>query len=88
MATFDRRLAYQCDWTLFAITLGLTAVGLLSILSGSWTGTKHLLDPLVVRQLIWLGVGLTVMTAVALLVRIGPCCDPPTLLLYSANCRS
>lgn len=66
MATFDRRLAYRFDWTLFAITLGLTAVGLASILSASWTGAKHFLDPLVVRQLIWLGVGIAAMTTAAL----------------------
>jgi len=61
----DRRLVYHFDWTLFLMTLGLAGIGLLSVLSASWGGPKHVLDPLVVRQLIWIGVGTTLMITAA-----------------------
>jgi rod shape determining protein RodA len=61
----DRRLVYHFDWTLFMMTLGLAGVGLLSVLSASWGGPKHALDPLVVRQLVWIGVGTALMAAAA-----------------------
>src|SRR5579885_1423433 len=61
----DRRLVYHFDWTLFMMTLGLAGVGLLSVLSASWGSTRHGLDPLVVRQLVWIGVGTALMTGAA-----------------------
>src|SRR5690242_17096630 len=61
----DRRLVYHFDWTLFLMTLGLACLGLLSVLSASWNGPKHALDPLVMRQLVWIGIGTTVMGAAA-----------------------
>ena len=61
----DRRLVYHFDWTLFVMTLGLAGLGLLSVLSASWGGPKHTLDPLVVRQLIWIGVGTALMATAA-----------------------
>ena len=62
----DRRLVYHFDWTLFVMTLGLGGIGLLSVLSASWGGPRHALDPLVVRQLVWIGVGTTLMAAAAI----------------------
>ena len=61
----DRRLVYHFDWTLFMMTLGLAGIGLLSVLSASWGGPKHTLDPLVVRQLVWIGVGTVLMVSAA-----------------------
>jgi len=62
----DRRLVYHFDWTLLTMTLGLGGIGLVSVLSASWGGTKHGLDPLVMRQLMWIGVGTAVMIAAAM----------------------
>jgi len=63
----DRRFVYHFDWTLFAMTLGLAAIGLLSVLSASWHGPDQPgLDPLAVRQLIWIGIGTAVMVGAAL----------------------
>jgi rod shape determining protein RodA len=36
------------------------------VLTATWTGAGHRLDPLVVRQLIWIAVGASLMTAAAL----------------------
>ncbi|MGH7933823.1 MAG: rod shape-determining protein RodA [Candidatus Binataceae bacterium] len=66
MAGIDRRLLYHFDWTVFVLALALAAVGLLSVLSATYNGPHHALDPLVIRQLIWIGVGATMMTAAAL----------------------
>ncbi len=62
----DRRMLYHFDWTVFTVALALGAAGLLSVLSATWTGAHHELDPLVVRQLVWIGVGASLMTAAAL----------------------
>src|SRR5258708_2471066 len=61
----DRRLGYHFDWTLFLMTLGLASVGLFGVLSAAWGRPKHTLDRLVVRQIIWIGVGTTLMAAAA-----------------------
>ncbi len=62
----DRRFVYHFDWTLFTMALGLAALGLLSVLSATWGGPhQHGLDPLVVRQLVWIGVGTALMAAAA-----------------------
>jgi rod shape determining protein RodA len=62
----DRRMLLHFDWTVFTVALALGGVGLVSVLSATWTGTHHPFDPLVVRQLIWIGVGVALMTATAL----------------------
>jgi rod shape determining protein RodA len=67
MAEIDRRIIYHFDWTLFSLALALCGVGVLSVVSATWGGTRHGLDPLVTRQLIWVGVGTALMTAAALL---------------------
>jgi rod shape determining protein RodA len=62
----DRRMLVHFDWTIFTVALALAGVGLASVLSATWSGVHHPLDPLVVRQLIWIGVGVALMTAAAL----------------------
>src|ERR1700674_1936647 len=65
MATFDRRLIYHFDWILFAMTLAIGAVGIISLFSATYRGPGKVLDPLVVRQLVWLGVGIALAVAAA-----------------------
>jgi len=67
MAALDRRIIYHFDWTLFSLALALCGVGILSVVSATWGGKHHGIDPLVMRQLIWVGVGAALMTAAALL---------------------
>jgi rod shape determining protein RodA len=66
MAIFDRRLIYHFDWTVFVLALLLAGVGVVSVFSATWGNSRHGLDPLVVRQLAWVAVGATLMTAAAL----------------------
>jgi rod shape determining protein RodA len=66
MPLIDRRLLSHFDWTLFAIVLMLEGLGLLTVLSASYVPSAHRMDPLFVRQLIWIGVG-TLLMAGALL---------------------
>jgi rod shape determining protein RodA len=65
MPTVDRRLILHFDWTVFTLALGLASIGLISVISASYEG-GHLLDPLVVRQLIWIAAGLLVMVVAVL----------------------
>ena len=51
MAEIDRRIIYHFDWTLFSLALALSGVGMLSVVSATWGGKRHGLDPLVMRQL-------------------------------------
>jgi rod shape determining protein RodA len=62
----DRRMLLHFDWTIFTVAVALGGVGLVSVLSATWAGTRHPMDPLVIRQLIWIGVGVALMTAAAL----------------------
>jgi len=66
MAALDRRIVYHFDWTVCVLALALAGAGLLSVLSATWGNTRHGLDPLVVRQLAWIGIGATLMVAAAL----------------------
>jgi rod shape determining protein RodA len=66
MAALDRRIIYHFDWTVFVLALALAAVGVVSVLSATWGNSHHEIDPLVVRQLTWVGIGAGLMTAVAL----------------------
>jgi rod shape determining protein RodA len=66
MAIFDRRIIYHFDWAVFLLALMLAGVGLLSVFSATWGNSRHGLDPLVVRQLMWIGVGAALMAGTAL----------------------
>lgn len=65
MAAIDRRLLHF-DWTLFILALGLAGIGLLSVISASYGGPHKSIDPLVVRQMIWIAAGTVVMLAAVL----------------------
>ena len=66
MAAFDRRIIYHFDWTVFSLALALGGVGVLSVFSATWGNSRHGLDPLVLRQLMWIGIGGTLMAGAAL----------------------
>jgi rod shape determining protein RodA len=66
MAALDRRIVDHFDWTVFVLSLGLAGAGVISVLTATWGNTRHGLDPLVMRQLLWIGIGATVMVSVAL----------------------
>jgi len=66
MAVLDRRVIYHFDWTVFVLALMLAGVGVLSVFSATWGNSRHGLDPLVVRQLMWVGIGAVLMAAAAL----------------------
>ena len=63
----DRRLVIHFDWTLFGLVLALAGIGLVSVVSASYAGPHKSIDPLVVRQLIWIGTGTIAMVTAALL---------------------
>jgi len=66
MAALDRRIIYHFDWTIFTLALSLCGLGLLSVVSATWGGERHALDPLIMRQLIWIGAGTVLMIAVGI----------------------
>jgi len=61
MAGGDRRFILHFDWTLFILVLALAGIGLVSVISASYAGAHRTLDPLVIRQLIWIAAGTVVM---------------------------
>jgi rod shape determining protein RodA len=63
---FDRRLIVRFDWTIFWIVIALAGIGLLSVISALWRGPQKPIDPLVIRQLVWIAVGAVAMLAVVL----------------------
>lgn len=66
MASFDRRMVYHFDWSVFILALMLAGIGVLSVFSATWGNSRHGLDPLVMRQLMWIGIGAAMMTAASL----------------------
>jgi rod shape determining protein RodA len=66
MPAVDRRLFYHFDWTLFSIVLGLAGIGVLSVMSASFTGSHHALNGLVTRQFIWIAIGSVIMLGAVL----------------------
>lgn len=60
----DRRLFTHFDWRLFGITLSLFLIGLLNLYSFTSNGEGSV-SPLYLKQMLWLGIGLAVMMAVA-----------------------
>jgi rod shape determining protein RodA len=61
MPLIDRRVLKHFDWTLFVIVLMLEGLGLVTVLSASYVASANRLDPLFVRQLVWIGVGTLLM---------------------------
>ncbi len=61
----DRRIILHFDWTVFVIVLGLAGIGLVSVISASYGGHK-LINPLVIRQFVWIGVGVIALVIAAL----------------------
>jgi len=66
VAGLDRRLILHFDWTVFWSVLTLAGIGLLSVMSASYAGPHEPLDPLVIRQMIWVGAGTLVMIGAVL----------------------
>src|SRR5271156_4102589 len=66
MAAGDRRYILHFDWTLFILVLALAGIGLISVISASYGGHK-IIDPLVIRQMIWIAAG-TAALLIAVLV--------------------
>jgi rod shape determining protein RodA len=66
LPTLDRRLLLHFDWTIFWTVVALAAIGLISVMSASYAGPNHRLDPLVIRQAVWVGIGVVVMLGVVL----------------------
>jgi rod shape determining protein RodA len=63
---FDRRLVIRFDWTIFWSVLALAGIGLLSVISASYRGPHKPINPLVIRQLIWIAVGTVAMVGVVM----------------------
>jgi rod shape determining protein RodA len=63
---FDRRLIIRFDWTIFWTVLALAVVGLLSIASAAYRGPHKPIDPLVIRQCVWIAAGTVAMLTVVL----------------------
>ncbi len=63
MAGIDRRLLLHFDWTLFGLSLCLAAIGVVSVLSATYAGPRHALNPLVTHQLTWIAIGVVFMIA-------------------------
>ncbi|HTR60779.1 MAG TPA: rod shape-determining protein RodA [Candidatus Binataceae bacterium] len=61
---FDRRFVIRFDWTIFWVVITLAGIGLLSVISASYRGPHKPIDPLVIRQLIWIATGIVAMLAV------------------------
>jgi rod shape determining protein RodA len=63
----DRRILYHFDWQIVVLTMILALTGMLAVISAAHHGPHHHgLPPLVLRQLVWIGVGAVVMTLAAL----------------------
>jgi len=63
---YDRRFIIRFDWTIFWVVVTLAGIGLLSVISASYRGPHKPIDPLVIRQLIWIAAGLVAMVAIVL----------------------
>ena len=61
MPAVDRRHLNHFDWALFLSVLALAAIGVLSVMSASYANSHHVLNGLVTRQLLWVGIGTLIM---------------------------
>ncbi len=58
---FDRRLVQNFDWLLLGLILTVVAIGIVNLYSAGYNRTPEGASPVYIKQLYWLGVGLTVM---------------------------
>jgi rod shape determining protein RodA len=61
----DRRIILHFDWMIFVIVMALATIGLISVISASYGG-HNLINPLVVRQFVWIAVGALALIIAAL----------------------
>lgn len=66
MPALDRRVFKRFDWTLFSIVMLLGGVGVITVLSASYVPSAHRIDPLVIHQLVWIGIGTALMLGAVL----------------------
>ncbi|RLC05525.1 MAG: rod shape-determining protein RodA [Deltaproteobacteria bacterium] len=59
---FDRRFVQRFDWGLFGVTLALGTLGLMTLYSAVTADTQSPEKILVIKQMIWYCVGMTLMT--------------------------
>ncbi len=72
----DRRILKRFDWTLFSIVMLIGGIGLITVLSASYVPSAKRIDPLVIRQLVWLAIGMALMLGAVLF-------DYRSLITYS-----
>jgi rod shape determining protein RodA len=60
---FDRRLVQNFDWLLLGLVFLICSLGLVNLYSAGYNRTPEGANPLYLKQLYWLGVGLTLMVA-------------------------
>ncbi len=58
---FDRRLILHFDWLLLLLVLAICAIGIVNIYSAGLSLTDARANALYIRQLMWMGIGLTFM---------------------------
>jgi rod shape determining protein RodA len=58
---FDRRLIQNFDWLLLALVLAIVAMGIVNLYSAGYNRTPEGATAVYIKQMYWLGVGLTVM---------------------------
>jgi rod shape determining protein RodA len=58
---FDRRFVQYFDWGLLGLALALGAVGIMTLYSAVTAGTEAPVRILYMKQMLWLGIGLSVM---------------------------
>ena len=59
----DRRLLSHFDWPIFGLTIGLALIGVLTIYSATRDLAGNGVNPLALRQIYWLIIGITLMVA-------------------------
>ncbi|MDY0212860.1 MAG: rod shape-determining protein RodA [Desulfuromonadaceae bacterium] len=73
---FDRRLATNLDWVFVGLILLTASIGIVNLYSATSGGSTSF-PPLYIKQCLWLGLGLLIMTATAMfdyrhLLHLGP----------------
>ncbi len=58
---FDRRLVQNFDYALLGLVLLLAGIGIVNLYSAGYNRTPESATPVYIKQMYWLGVGLSVM---------------------------